>query len=177
MSLNDALLAALADEDTHGRTLLQKKIYFLSVLAEEDFGFRPHYFGPYSSNVSTSLSALVEADFIKETRVGYGIATAFGEMSRYDYALSDSGKEVIDSRDESLSRYSDYLAKINDSGVASDINTISIAAKVYFIVSGLGETTIEQVKNQAQSLGWDISEDSILDVIEYLETLGLVVAE
>ena len=177
MSMNDALLAVLADEDTHGRTLLQKKIYFLSVLAGEDFGFRPHYFGPYSSNVSTSLSALVEADFIKETRVGYGIATSFGEMSRYDYELTESGKEVINSRDEGLSQYSEFLAKINESGVASDINTISIAAKVYFIVSGLGETTVEQVKNQAQSLGWEISEDSIFEVTEHLEGLGLVMSE
>ena len=94
MSINDAILAILADESAHGRTMLQKKMYFLSVLANENFGFRPHFFGPYSSQVSTSLSALGEADFVKETRMGLGVSTNFGEMSRYDYELSKSGKEV-----------------------------------------------------------------------------------
>ena len=151
MSINDAILAILADDTAHGRTLVQKKMYFLSVLANEDFGFRPHYFGPYSSYASTSLAALGEADFVKETRVGYGIATDFGEMSRYDYGLSASGKEVVKERPEIVSQYREYLDKINNSGVASDINTISIAAKVHFIVSGQGPTTIAQVKQQAKS--------------------------
>ena len=138
MTISDAILAVLADDTTQGRTMLQKKIYFLSVLADKNFSFRPHFFGPYSSAVSTTLSALVEADFIKETRVGYGVATDFGEMSRYDYVLSDFGKEVVNSRHDTISQYEEQIAEINNSGVASNINTISIAAKVHFIVSGRG---------------------------------------
>ncbi|MXY21962.1 MAG: hypothetical protein F4Y49_11585 [Dehalococcoidia bacterium] len=177
MSVNDAILAILADESTHGRTMLQKKMYFLSVLANENFGFRPHFFGPYSSQVSTSLSALGEADFVKETRMGYGIPTNFGEMSRYDYDLSDSGKEVVGNRPEIKSRYSEYLDRINDSGVASDINTISIAAKVHFILSDQGEATSSQITEQAESLGWNVSGRDIRRVVQSLESLGLVTYE
>ena len=177
MSINDAILAILADNAAHGRTLLQKKMYFLSVLANENFGFRPHYFGPYSSHVSTSLSALGEADFVEETRVGYGIATDFGEMSRYDYELSDSGKEVVKERPEIVSQYRKCLDKINDSGVASNINTISIAAKVHFILSDQGEATSAQIREQAESLGWNVSASDIKRVVKSLENLGLVTYE
>jgi uncharacterized protein YwgA len=180
MSMNEAILAVLSDGAAQGRTLFQKKLYFLSVLTGEGFEFRPHYFGPYSSKASTSLSALVEADFIRESRVGYGIPTEFGEMSRYDYELSDSGKKVVDSRADVISRYAKYLAKINDSGVAADINTISIAAKVHFIISNQGENqgkmTISQVRSQARSLGWDLSSMSVTGVVKYLQNLGLVEA-
>ena len=177
MSINDAILAILADDTAHGRTLLQKKMYFLSVLANENFGFSPHYFGPYSSQVSTSLSALDEAGFVEETRVGYGIATDFGEMSRYDYELSDSGKEVVNKRPEIATHYGEYLERINNSGVASDINTISIAAKVYFILSDQGEATSSDIKEQAKSLGWNVSEQDINRVVQSLEKLDLVTYE
>lgn len=169
MSINDAILAILDDESTHGRTMLQKKMYFLSVLASENFGFRPHYFGPYSTQLSNSLSALGEADFVKETRMGYGVPTNFGEMSRYDYELSKSGKEVVEHRPEIKSCYSEYLDRINDSGIASDINTISIAAKVYFILSDQGEATGTQIREQAKSLGWNVSEKDIHGVVESLQ--------
>ena len=101
MSTIDAILATLAvkrsEDDTaskavQGRTLLQKRIYFLSVLANEDFGFRPHYYGPYSSHVSTSLSALVEADLVEETRIGYGVATGLGRWYAMTTDLVNRGK-------------------------------------------------------------------------------------
>ena len=182
----DAILATLAvkpagqgasSKSVQGRTLLQKQIYFLSVLANEDFGFRPHYYGPYSSHVSTALSALVEADLVEESRVGYGVATAFGEVIRYDYRLSESGRDVIEQRPEIVSPYREYLDKIHDSGVSADLNTISIAAKVHFIVSDQGKASVDQIRDMARSLGWSISEDSVNSVVEYLKRLELVKAE
>ena len=180
-----AILATLAvkpagqgasSKSVQGRTLLQKQIYFLSVLANEDFGFRPHYYGPYSSHVSTALSALVEADLVEEARVGYGVATEFGEMSRYDYRLSESGKVVVEHRPEIVSLYEEHLDKIHHSGISADLNTISIAAKVHFIVSDQGKATVDQIQEMAGSLGWSISEDSIGKVVEYLKQLELVKA-
>lgn len=40
------------DDELRGRTLLQKKLYFLSVMMEHDLGFTDHYYGPYSSYVA-----------------------------------------------------------------------------------------------------------------------------
>ena len=185
MSTIDAILATLAVKPAgegassggvQGRTLLQKRIYFLSVLVNEDFGFRPHYYGPYSSLVSTSLSALVEADLVEEARVGYGVPTSFGEMSRYDYRLSDSGWDVVNHRPEIVSHYREHLDKIHESGISVDLDTISIAAKVHFIVSDQVKATVEHIQEMAGSLGWSISEDSIGKVVEYLKQLELVKA-
>ncbi len=186
MSVSDAVLAILDAKPTQpssetgvtrGRTLIQKKMYFLSVLTCENFGFRPHFYGPYSSIVSTALGTLIEADFIEETRVRYGIPTTFGEMSRFDYSLSESGQRVVNQRPEIVDPYRPYLDKINESGIASDINTISIAAKVHFILSDRGEATIGQIRGQADDLGWNISRPSVDRVVDYLERLDLVTYE
>ena len=177
MSVKDAIVAVLAEGPAQGRTMLQKKVYFLSVLADESFGFRPHYFGPYSPTVSASLSALVEANFVEESRVGYGVGSQFGEMSRFDYKLSRSGREVVKRNSDIRRRYRQHLREIKRSGVASDISTISIAAKVHFIVANQGETTIAQVKGEAQSLGWGITEKGVRRVVSYLQKLGLVVSK
>ena len=186
MSVSDAILSILDAEPTQpssqtgvvrGRTLIQKKMYFLSVLADEDFGFRPHFYGPYSSMVSTALGTLIEADFIEETRFPYGISTDFGEMNRFDYSLSESGQCVVSQRPEVVSPFRPYVDKINDSGIASDINTISIAAKVHFILADQGESTIVQIRKQADNLGWNISRQSVDRVVAYLEGLDLVTSE
>ena len=186
MSASDAILAVLDVEPTQpssetgivrGRTLIQKKMYFLSVLTREDFGFRPHFYGPYSSMVSTALGTLIEADFIEETRVRYGIPTTFGEMNRFDYSLSESGRRVVSQRPEIVDPFRPYVDKINESGIASDINTISVAAKVHFILSDQGEATVEQIRQQANDLGWNFPEEDVDRVVNYLERLELVKSE
>jgi uncharacterized protein YwgA len=65
VSIKVAIVAALDAEPKRvmrGRTLLQKKLYFVSALSREDFGYEPHYYGPYSTVVEL-LSNLVEIPF------------------------------------------------------------------------------------------------------------------
>ena len=187
MSITDAILATLASEPgsesgrsgrIHGRTMVQKKVYFLSVLCDEEFGFRPHYFGPYSSQVSTSLSALVEAGFVEETRTGYGVPGPFGEVVRFDYRLTEPGIDVVQSDPSLMERYSAFLARINDEEVISDLKTMAIAAKVHFIVSYRREATIDLIRKEAELLGWELSKNEVDGVIRYLkDSLGVVHAE
>jgi len=49
-----------------GRTLLQKKVYFLSELVGIDLGFSAHYYGPYSGLVAGNLASLVNHGFLDE---------------------------------------------------------------------------------------------------------------
>ena len=187
MSITNAILAILWGEGSkdpesqssiRGRTLLQKKMYFLSVLSHEDFGFRPHYFGPYSPQVSTSLSALIEAGFVKETRIGYGVQTTFGEMTRFDYRLTESGLRVVKGDSTVLDSYRMHISKINSSDIASNLETMSIAAKVHFVIPSDGEVTISEIKKEAQSLGWTVPDASIDEVIDYLvDQLDVVTVE
>ena len=57
MHIIDILILVVKSEGENGlrgRTLLQKKIYFLSELMDVDLGFSPHYYGPYSSYVAST---------------------------------------------------------------------------------------------------------------------------
>src|SRR6266581_3942817 len=66
----DAILLVVAQEpDTtiRGRTLLQKKLYFLSVLCDLDYGFSPHFYGPYSSPISGEIATLLAVGFLEES--------------------------------------------------------------------------------------------------------------
>ena len=51
---------------------------------------------------------------------------------------------------------------------------LSIAAKVHYIVSWQGQSTIEEVKQIAEEYGWDVDETDIENVLFFLEELGLV---
>ena len=69
MRITDVLLLVVEREGKdglHGRTLLQKKLYFLSVLQKANFGFSAHYYGPYSAFVAEHLNGLVEDSIFKE---------------------------------------------------------------------------------------------------------------
>ena len=37
-----------------GKTMLQKRVYFLSVFLNADLGYEAHYYGPYSEAVATA---------------------------------------------------------------------------------------------------------------------------
>ena len=70
MHIQDLILLVVGSEEEkslRGRTTLQKKLYFLSVLEKTDLGFRPHYYGPYSSWVARNLDILVSTGFLKES--------------------------------------------------------------------------------------------------------------
>lgn len=168
------LLQLLSSGPIHGRTMLQKRMYFYSVLSEQDFGFRPHYYGPYSSRVSAHLDGLVAAGVLTDTRRPTGGVTAFGEVVRHDYSLKSS-EAVEEWREEPESeRAISLFQQIADHPVARDANMLSAAAKVHLIVSSGGTMTIAKVEQKARDLGWDLNSSEIKQVLEYLKALNLV---
>ena len=162
-----------------GRTLLQKKVYFLSELMNIDLGFSAHYYGPYSGLVAGHLTSLVNHGFLKEdTEVFETIPprNIFGEMHRHTYFLTDEAEELWDDikNDPELRKWKRELDRINAHGIAHDFNKLSIAAKVHYIVSWRGKRTIEQVQKVAKEYGWDVSTEDIEGVLSFLTGLGLV---
>ena len=177
MSIKDALLAVISAEEggIKGRTLLQKKMSFVSVLVGEDFGFSPHYYGPFSSEVADQVGALREAALVAEHPVIYAaLIGPFGELRRYDYSLTEPGEQVVQKRYDAVQRYTDAIAQINAHGIADNPNLLSTAAKVHFIVDEHGRATGRDIQRRAQELGWNISDTEIGQVVDYLERLGRV---
>lgn len=178
MNLTETVLLMLASEGedpesgvVEGRTLLQKRMYFYGVLAGQDFRFRPHYYGPYSSLVSAELDALVAAGLVEDSPSAVDL---LGELVRHDYKLK-SQEALHDWSSEDEAETAAALFKwIASHPVAQSVTSLSAAAKVHFILSSADSMTSEEVQAKAKDLGWQLDELQIRQVAEYLEYLGLV---
>lgn len=185
MGVMDAILATIQGAKNQkgkkrikSRTLLQKRLYFLSVLTGENFGYRPHYYGPYSQLVADNVGALCEAGFLGETveRNSESIG-GFGEVKRYSYSETEDTRALVEDRWDQIEPYVNIVEMINSDRITDHVTLLSFAAKVHFIVSGQGRATGQQIIEIAKRLGWKISEEQISRVAGYLEKLELVAVE
>ena len=186
MHIIDIILLVIKDEKgdkLRGRTLLQKKIYFLSVLMEHDLGFTAHYFGPYSSYVAGHLDSLVNYGILKETLVPLSSnppkPSPLGEIRKHTYIYSiipDAFKDVwkVTEKKSGFDEWKQKLKVINSQSIACDSNRLSIAAKIHYIVDWEGEKNAEEVLRTAREYGWDFARKDIENVFSFLTELELV---
>lgn len=186
MHITDVLLLVVKSEGEDGlcgRTLLQKKVYFLSVLLNEPYGFSAHYYGPYSSYVAGNLESLVNCSFLDEKTEAFATASAdrslFGEVRRHTYTLTNDGHEVWNgiAKDPDFAEWKAELDKINAQPISNDFNKLSIAAKVHYIINWRKKGTIAEVKQVAKEYHWDVTEQDIESVLDFLTALGLVATD
>ena len=181
MHIQDKILLLIGSEEDkslRGRTILQKKLYFLSILLKDDsLGFGPHYYGPYSSWVAENLDILVNLRFLKEgTETFPTDQNIFGEIRRHTYSLTSDGEDVM-GEIEKEADYKDWkkaLDMLNKQDLANDFNTLSIAAKVYYIVNRKGSATTDQIREIAKEYGWEINHSQVENVRSFLEGLSLI---
>ena len=170
------------EEGLRGRTLLQKKLYFLSVLMGVNLDFTAHRYGPYSSVVAGQLASLVGHEFVMEETESFKTASThrsvFGEIRRHTYSLTEAAREVWSDieKEQDFPKWKDALDRINAQPISRDFNQLSIAAKVHYIVNWRGKSTVEEVRQVAKEYGWDVSEENIESVLSFLTELGLVSA-
>jgi uncharacterized protein YwgA len=160
-----------------GRTLLQKTGYFVSIFTGLgiDLRYQAYFYGPYSATMDGTLTQLKNLGFVEEASTGFGVVSGGFEMRRYDYCLTDDGKKIC----EPLLTTSEYRAiedavrKIRDAG-QTDYMDLSIAAKAHFILQkkGKGMTTAE-LRKEAESLNWNISDQSLSRAVEFLKNVHL----
>jgi len=186
MHIIDIILLVIKDEKgdkLRGRTLLQKKIYFLSVLMERDLGFTAHYFGPYSSYVAGHLDSLVNYGILKETLVPLSSnppePSPLGEIRKHTYTYSlvpDAFKKVwkVTEKKPGFNEWKQKLKTINNQSIACNSNRLSIAAKIHYIVDWEGEKNAEEVLQTAKEYGWDFTLKDIKNVLSFLTELELV---
>lgn len=183
MNIVDILLLVIKGEPTEelrGRTLLQKKIYFLSVLCKENFGFSAHYYGPYSSFVSEHLDGLVNYGVIKEVTESFtnvpNERNAFGEIRRHTYSLTADADKIWETAQQKpeYPKWNKALQAINEQEISQDFNKLSIAAKVHYILSWEKKSTLKQIQDIAKDLGWEVKETEIKNVHTFLTKLELI---
>ncbi len=178
----DVLLLVIkeaGENGLQGRTLLQKKVYFLSELMDVDLGFSAHYYGPYSGLVAGHLASLVNHGFLDERTETFETTPSrnpFGERNRYTYHLTDGAKELWNDieNDIQVAEWKEKLERINAHEIAEDFNKLSIAAKVHYIVKWRRKATVAEVKHVAGEYGWNVQQNDIETVVSFLTELGLV---
>jgi uncharacterized protein YwgA len=173
-------LYALGDE-VRGKTKLQKTIYFLGILSgsKDDLGFRPHFYGPYSAEVSDAVAHLRSLGFVDQNVSSWGSKDEAGfEVARYDFRLNDEGRSAADTK---ARKYPDELRRLRDAVEKfermkdQDYEKLSIAAKTYFMLGEKrGKAGKEELARLAQKFGWSVNPDQVSEAARFLESLGLV---
>ncbi len=179
MNIFIAILLAADNEvggTVQGRTLLQKKLYFLSTMMKQDFGYKPHYYGPYSGEVAEAVDSLVSSGFLTEQRDVFPSSNYFCEVRRYAYTITADGKKLLKSAQQNrgFEQWLQAMKKINCCDMSSDFSIISLAAKMHYIVAEEGKASSEEIREIGGKLGWKISDDDIEKVAAELERLGLI---
>lgn len=179
----DFLLLALdaLGGSVRGRTMMQKKVYFLGLLTGEleSLGYRPHYYGPYSPTVADAVTQLKVLGFIREETKSAGVSDNSGfEVARQDYSLSDDGRAVVE---RAKRREAEMVRKLQEAarrlGAAGEVSYVqlSIAAKINYILKARGtRLTPEAIREAARDLGWPLDPDEVRQAVEYLSKLDLV---
>ena len=120
-----------------GKTLLQKRLYFISVMVGADLGFDAHYYGPYSAEVADANSELKALGYVEETTNQWGFNSSGFEMIRYNFRLSPDGDTLLERKKRDLSGLWEKIQKAAEIiKNAGDIGymELSVAAKTYFIL-------------------------------------------
>lgn len=174
------LIVEAAGGRLSGKTLLQKRAYFLSKMLGIDLDYGPHYYGPYSSSMEDGLARLKALGFIEERTLGFGVADQVGfEVRRYDYALTEDGTRIVESLrkryPDAYKKVHDCLGRLAEAGDTGDYLSLSIAAKTYHILASRGASmTNEEILSTASQLGWNIARDSLDRAVSFLEKMELV---
>lgn len=160
-----------------GRTLLQKKAFFVSLLSGVDPGlnFDAHYYGPYSPSLDSTVAQLKNLGFIGEESTGFGVYNEGFELRRYDYSLTPDGKKVAATLRGS-GEYARLTSAVDKVRRAGDPNyfELSIAAKAYFILQRANRpmSTFE-IRREAEKFHWDIKPESLERAVAFLQQIDL----
>jgi len=155
------LLMLQANEgNLRGKTLAQKRAYFLNQFLQLGIPFVPHYYGPYSAELDYAIERCKALGFIEEKSMHFGVKKQGFEIRRYDYNLTPDGIEVVNNL---LQRYPSECKKIIEvlKNISctdkDDYMILSIAAKAMHILQAERRPMTEkEIINEARQFGWEI---------------------
>jgi len=161
-----------------GKTMLQKRVYFLSVFLNSDLGYEAHYYGPYSEGVATANLEIKSLGYLSESVAGWGVDQRGFEISRYDYTLTEAGARIADRKaalNPDLWKRIEASAKVVTEAGNLDYMELSIAAKAYYILTQLKhKATLEDIAKMLPKFGWKVSIEELQKATEFLQKANLV---
>lgn len=163
-----------------GRTALQKICYFAAERLGVEFGFGPHYYGPFSPKVEDATDLLVSQNLLRETieRLPTHWPKTGFEARKYTYELTDRGKQYISKhRLRSLKSFHALGELLESLREMSDLNPsiLSGAAKIHFIVASENRPlSNSEIKKRAKDIGWKLAGGDIDKIADLLVSLNLL---
>ncbi|MDD3857161.1 MAG: hypothetical protein PHP43_03840 [Methanoculleus sp.] len=163
-----------------GRTTIQKLGYFSTILSAIRAHYRPHYYGPYSADIAGAIQALVSYGFIEERMETPGTpgSAATPDWKRYTYTLTGDGERMISRLEQehaSEAREIEMIVGICRATANLDSKTLSWAAKVHYILAREKRVMpYDEIREIAQTLNWDLSDDQIERGANLLKKLHFV---
>jgi uncharacterized protein YwgA len=163
-----------------GKTLLQKRAFFLCQHFECDTDYRAHFYGPYSPEIDGTLGRIKALGFLEERSEGFGRLDRVGfEWRRYEFALTQDGRKVLSRYEQqtpdAVGTIREYLQRMERAGDNGDYVSLSIAAKIFYILhSQRKPMTSSEIRETAKKLGWEITTDQIDHASAFLERMELV---
>ena len=181
MNSTDFLILLIhASGGIRGRTLLQKRAFFVAQLAGLSFDedFVAHYYGPYSPPLDTAITHLKTLGLVEERMTGFGASGTSGfEMRRFDYQLTEDGESIAESLKVKYAQdYQAVLDSLERIEAAGNPNyfELSIAAKAYYILKKKDRAmNRKEIIAAATSFDWNIQPDSLERAVSFLEKVGL----
>jgi uncharacterized protein YwgA len=179
-TIRDVVLLAYKafDGTVKGKTMLQKRVYFLSVFLNAELGYEAHYYGPYSEAVATANLEMKSLGYLSESVAGWGVDQRGFELARYDYKLTEAGTRIADRKaslhKELWSKIEAAARVVNDAGNL-DYMELSIAAKAYYILTQMNhKATLEDIADMLPKFGWRVSKEELQKATEFLQKANLV---
>lgn len=170
----ELILSVLGSSDgsIDGRTAIQKIAYFCSIKTDVNMGYKPHFYGPYSPRMAGLLESLVSAGYIGEK-----VTFTAQDRTMYSYYLTKDGRKIANLiRKKEPEQYAIVTGVVDKcrKTVKNDINTLSMAAKVYFLLSQKGEKiTYGEAKEMGKTFGWQLTNKKVNDGVKLLTSLEL----
>ncbi len=175
MKARDVLLLMLdhAGGSLQGRTLIQKRLFFLKLLMDLDLRYHPHYYGPFSPEVDNALGQCIALGLVEETSIGLANENGGFEGRRFEHRLTSDGYVVVGLIKRQEPEYSrDVAENLDRLDRAGHLNylQLSIAAKaLYDLRSKDKPVTSIGIRNEARGFGWGAPEPEVRDAVEFLE--------
>ena len=175
------LVIHAAGNRVEGRTKLQKLIYFVCAIVGnlEEFGYRAHYYGPYSPDVAGAVQELRGLRFLEQQVVSFGATDRSGfEFSRYDYSLTEEGKELAAVKANEWPQEWEVIKRaiqLINSTNTQDYVRLAIAAKTHLLSQQSGQRlSAVELQSKTAEHGWNsFTPEQYQGALDFLSRVGL----
>lgn len=179
MNSTDFVLSLIDAFNGHieGRSLLQRRAYFVSVLAgiDSEVGFVNHYNSPYSPTVDNAVIRLKSLGLIAQSTIKPPVTSPGFEIQLYEYRLTNEGVKTA----AAVKQSQDYGRIANACrAVLRATNpgqlTLSVAAKAHFTLKQRGrETSPGDIVREGQKYNSTINTTTLDAAVRFLDEIKL----